>query len=321
MNKPEVRGQRSGFRGAAWGVLLGLLAGCASTKPSFTDEEWVSNITTGRGCHERGDERRAADAFGRAQARARALDDPEALAVAAVNRAVCLLRVDRAAEAREGIEEALADSRVSAERRLELQAAGARAELALGRWEEARSRAGAVLETNPSALLAAQARLVQAGAALAQLDAPAAEQTLAVLPAAAWARLPPNLQAERAECEARIAAMLESPDGARHWQDEAADLWRRAGRLPEMARARAEAGRQARAAGDLATACDRFRRAAKSLWAQGIQAEAARVLEEGVRCAERLQDEGVGESMAKLLVTFQAELRRKDPGKAEKEHE
>ena len=71
-----------------------------------------------------------------------------------------------------------------------------------------------------------------------------------------------------------------------------------------MARALAEAGRQAQAAGDGAGACDRFYRAARSLWAQGVQTEAIQVLEEGVEAAEQLDDEAIAKKMAELFVTF-----------------
>ena len=108
--KAEVRGQRSevreqgsGFRAGearfrgSWAaaLVLMLLAGCATPPaPSVTDEDWVSHVTTGRGLYARGDYRRGASAFERAQVRARALDDADALAVAAVNRAQCLLADD-----------------------------------------------------------------------------------------------------------------------------------------------------------------------------------------------------------------------------------
>ncbi|HXK79916.1 MAG TPA: hypothetical protein PLB42_07025, partial [Kiritimatiellia bacterium] len=106
-----------------------LLAGCATPPaPQVTDEDWVSHVTTGRGLYARGDYRRGASAFERAQVRARAMDDANALAVAAVNRAQCLLAEDQPGEARTAIEEALADPRVSRDRRMELLAAGARAD-------------------------------------------------------------------------------------------------------------------------------------------------------------------------------------------------
>ena len=66
----------------------------------------------------------------------------------------------------------------------------------------------------------------------------------------------------------------------------------------------AEAGRQARAAGNLPGACDRLYRASRSQWAQGLQAEAVRTLEEGVACAEELKDEAMGKRMAELFVTY-----------------
>lgn len=289
-----------------------LLVGCAAPKVQFTDGDWVSHITTGRGCYERGDFRRGADAFGRAQERARALDDAEALAVASANRAVCLQQVGQAAEALAGVEEALADARVSSARQLELQVVGARAELALGQPDNARMRAAGVLKSNPPPLLRAQALLVQGGADLAQMEAAAAERTLTRLSPAVWRSLPASLRAERAELEARTAAMLESPDGAWAWHEEAAQLWQDAGRLPDMARALAEAGRQAWAAGASAAASDRFWRAARSLWAQGLCAEAAQVLEEGVACAAAFKDEAAGQRLADLLVTFQSKTRPMD---------
>ena len=62
-----------------------LVAGCATPpEPQFMDADWVSHVTTGRGAYERGDYRRAAEAYGRAEQRAQALDDADALAVAAV---------------------------------------------------------------------------------------------------------------------------------------------------------------------------------------------------------------------------------------------
>lgn len=106
--------------------------------------------------------------------------------------------------------------------------------------------------------------------------------------------------------------MLESPDGAWTWQEKAVRLWQDAGRLPDMARALAKAGRQAWAAGASEAASDRFWRAARSLWAQGLRDEAVHVLEEGVACAAAFKDEAAGQRLADLLVTFQSETRPMD---------
>ena len=314
IQKSEFRSQNSKHEDgkpvirAGWIMTLAavMLASCASPKPAqFTDANWVSDTTTGRGCYERGDFRRAADAFARAQQRARALDDADALAVAAVNRAVCLLADDQAKEALAGVDEALADTRVAAARRVELLVAGARAEVALDRADDALARVDTALKLAPDATLKAQALMAQSTAWLAKKDAPAATKSLAEgMPSKDWDRLPASLQAEKAELEARIAAVAEKPAEALALQDKAAALWKKAGRLPEMARALAEAGRQAKASGDLEKACDRFYRSARSLWAQGIQPEAVKSLEEGVACAEELKDEAVGKRLADLFVTF-----------------
>ena len=305
--KTGARGQSSGFRGS-WvaAVAVALAAGCSTPpEPQFTDADWVSNATTGRGAYERGDFRRAADAYARAQQRARALDDADALAVSAVNRATCLLADGQAKEARMGIDEALSDARISAPRRAELLVAAARAEAALGKSDEAMARVGDALKLDPSPALKAQALLAKAGAELAKENPAAAAKALADgMSAKEWSRLPASLQAERAAMRASIAVAEKQPAEALARQDEASQLWKKAGRLPDMARALAEAGRQAQAAGDGAGACDRFYRAARSLWAQGVQTEAIQVLEEGVEAAEQLDDEAIAKKMAELFVTF-----------------
>lgn len=285
-------------------LLVALLAGCASPKAQFTDADWVSHATTGRGAYERGDYRRAADAFGRAQERARALDDADALAVAAVNRALSLVAAGQAAAAVAAADEALMDARISKSRRAELLAAGARAELAGKKPEAAVARAEDALKLDPEPTLRAQILLAKGAAELAREDAGMATKALEGLSAKEWGRLPASLRAEEKELLAKIATAGSRPAEAKARLDEAAVHWKEANRLPEMARALAEAGRQAKASGDLAGACDRFYRAARSLWAQEIRPEAARTLEEGVSCAEQLEDEAVAKRMAELFVTF-----------------
>ena len=291
-------------------LALGLGAGCAAPRAQFTDADWVSHSATGRGCYERGDFRRGADAYGRAEQRAQALDDADALAVAAVNRAVCLLAIGQAEPALQGANEALADARVAPGRQAELQVAAARAEVALGRFAPAQARLAAVLKSNPPPALRAQALLAQSAAELALGNPAGAGEILEKgLSAGAWAGLPPLLRAEHAVRLGEIAAVEKRPAEAAARQDEAAALWKQAGRLPEMARALAEGGRQAQAAGDWAGACDRFYRAARSLWTQGLQPDVVRVLEEGIECAEQLDDEDVGKKLAALFVTFKDEKR------------
>lgn len=290
-----------------WMAILafGFAAGCASPKPQFTDEDWVSHSTTGRGCYERGDFRRGADAYGKAEQRAQALDDADALAVAAVNRAVCWLADGKATESLASVAAALADPRVAKERQAELQVAGARAQLALDKPEEALAMAQAALKLDPAPALRAQALLAQSAAELKQGNAAAAAMALADgISAKQWDQLPAAIRAEYATRRADLAAAEQRTAGALMLQDEATALWRKAGRLPEMARSLAAAGRLAKASGDLAGACDRLYRGARSLWAQGLQLEATRTLEEGVACAAELDEAAVGKRMAELFVTF-----------------
>ena len=222
------RVQGSGFRGCWVAALVVVLAGCAAPQAAqFTDADWVSQATTGRGAYERGDYRRAAEAYARAEQRARALDDADALAVAAVNRAVCLLAAGQAEEARAGVDEALADARVSKSRQAELLVAGARAELALGKPDETLARVDSALKLAPDPVLKAQAVLAQSAAELAKGNAAQATQALSTgFSAKEWAQLPATICAEYAQQRARIAVVEQRPAAAAVLQDEAAVLWK-----------------------------------------------------------------------------------------------
>ena len=141
---------------------------------------------------------------------------------------------------------------------------------------------------------------------LAKKDSAAAAKVLSSgISSKEWAQLPGVLRAEYAARRSEIETTENRFAEAMTLQDEAAALWKKEGRLPEMARALAEAGRQAQLAGNLAGACDRLYRASRSLWAQGLQPEAVRTLEEGMACAEKLNDEAMGKRMAELVVTYQ----------------
>jgi len=292
------------------GMALLIMSGCSTPMPQFTDSEWISHSATGRGSYERGDMRRAADAYAKAANRARALDDADALAVTAVNRAVCLLAEDQAVEAQRGVTEALADSRVSPDRRAELGILASRIELALDQPDQAKQSATEILQMDLKPAVKAQALLAKSAAELALGETAQAAETLSKgLSPKAWKQLPAVFQADRAVLRADLAVANELSKDAVAYQSSAADLYRQADRLTEMAEALAEAGRLNRASGDLSAACDQLYRAARSLWAQGAEEAAAGVLAEGIACAEELQDEAVGLRMAELGVTFKRESR------------
>lgn len=299
--------------GIGWlcaGIVLGSLAGCSTPAPQFTDSEWISHSATGRANYERGDTRRAADAYAKAARRARALDDADALAVTAVNRAVCLLAEEQAVEAQRSVAEALADPRVSTARRAELGILASRIDLALDQPEQAKQSARDVLQMELTPAVKAQALLARSAAELALGETAQAADTLSKgLPAKAWKQLPAVFRADRAVRLADLAVANDSAQEAAAYQTTAADLYRQADRLSEMAEALAAAGRQNRASGQLPAACDQLYRAARSLWAQGEEEEAMGVLAEGITCAEELQDPAVGLRMAELGVTFKKETR------------
>jgi len=307
------RGRHSAFRRVdRWvflGVVLtlGMAAGCSTPQPRLTDADWVSHSTTGRGAYERGDFRRAGDAYGRALLRAQALDDAEAVAITSVNRAICLLADGRAVEADLILEAALGDSRVPPVRRAELLVARARTSLAREQPDDALAQGEEALAPSTTR---AQARLARSAAWLAKGDPTSAGLELAEgMTDRQWNRLPVAVLAERLERLGQIdAAFGDCPSAANHF-DAAADRWGEAVRLPERARALAQAGRHYRGAGDPAAAGDRFYRAARSLWALRLADEAVQVLDDGVACAAAADDEVLGRKMAALVVTFQGQSR------------
>ncbi len=255
-------------------LALGLLAGCASPPAAqFTDGDWVSQSTTGRGSYDRGDYRRAADAYGRAEQRARALDDADALAVAAVNRAVCLLAEGKAREALAGVDEALADARVSKARQAELKVAGARASVALGKSEEASVPSGRGADTRSFVHVAGTGLAGEERSGIgSRRQFRGGEDALG-----------------RALREGMVEAPRASPCGtggtpgenggggtsARRMPCESLTNRPRCGKKPAACRRWPgpwpRRGSRPRPPGDLAGACDRFYRAARSLWAQGLQ--------------------------------------------------
>ncbi len=304
---------RIGLAGCVVVLTAGIFAGCSTPVPQFTDSDWISHTATGRGNYERGDYRRAADAYARAALRAQALDDADAVAVSAVNRAVCLLAEEKPAAAQAGVAEALADPRVSSSRRAELGVMASRIQLALGQAEKARQFADDVLKMKLTPAVKAQALLAKSASELALNDVKQAAETLSAgLSANVWEQLPVAFQAEKAVRQAEIAAANALLQEAAAYQTAAANLYRQADRLSEMANALASAGRLNRESGNKAAACDQLYRAARSLWAQGRVDEAAAVLAEGQTCAEELKDEFTVLRMAELSVTFENESRLAD---------
>lgn len=291
--------------------LYGLLcAGCASVPPppapAAPDAEWVSNIQTGRNGWQQADFERAAAAFARAVKRARALDNPEAAAVAAIDRARCVqeleyadalarlndpLLAEKGPRPMEGyrasvvadLRAALQDSRLPLARRDELT-------VTLAEWlppDEAllllvnlTQRADSL----PSALRARMA-LVCAQDALAQGDLKALHDALMCFPTGKKAgELPLTLRARREVLLAHSVRGVPYLVGL----EKAVEWFRRAERpdavavtlLSAMEACTGEANCDASVPIPLDVVFDMLCRAASSCHAQGYAALAARVLDE-----------------------------------------
>jgi tetratricopeptide (TPR) repeat protein len=278
------------------------LGGCVSPKPFFSDSDWIAHTTTGKAAYQRGDLRAASDAHALAQKRAEALDDAEALAVASVNRAVVLLADGKQLEARSNLADSLADVRVSPRRRTELLSIEARSLYELGDLDASLLAIASALQLSPYPRIQAQLHLVQCSVFIQQGKAEAAQS---ILDGAFFQKQLESLfsaiQAEHAELNARIAETQGRHQEAMKSYDAASILWKEAARLPKMARALANAGRQAKLFGDGFGAGDRLYRSARSLWAQGMADEALSVMGEATEIAATAEDHSLGRRLAEWL--------------------
>ena len=249
------------FLALAVAFTLSVAAGCATggskaapdSAAPVADKEWHSLVKSGRGCYLRNDFKAALPLFAAAAERSRALDDPNGLAVALLDRARCLEEMeiatllatrDKAAasgapavvensflsERMRLLNELLAlrsDTRLPARRRAELDVAVA----GLPRPpDEARADLEAIVARTPPDLLspADRARLLFARVAPLEPGAPDACDLLEQCPPDA--ELPPSLRARRQillvpYCGADELAALES----------AAAIYRGAGRADGVA--------------------------------------------------------------------------------------
>ncbi|MCX7818568.1 MAG: hypothetical protein N2652_05075 [Kiritimatiellae bacterium] len=276
---------RGGDRAVAVGaaaVMLAMCLGCRSPQPlppAVPDPEVRRLAGAARRVWELGDAEAAARLYREALARARALDEPAAIAGTAGSLAVCLYELGNAAAAAPLVREAIVAAGRAGRVEPDLMVLDGRVRLGVGDLDGAARAAEAALRAaqpgtegrTAARLLAAQIAIAQSNIAVAAESLAAARRELpqsASAPLRAWAE-------EVAAAERELAG--DPAGGGRAWLEAA--HWRgRASQPARVARALVAAMRAFERAGEPLAAADAALRAARAL-AATRPAEARALLE------------------------------------------
>lgn len=279
------------------GVVLAvvILSGCSTTKPvRVVDPEVATFADLAREAYDKSNFGQAVKLYGRALARARAADDALEIGNNAYNMAACLIALERYADARIPLREAAREfERIG----VEISAAellDAKAARLDGKPDEAQQIADRVLaELKPgeNAAYRAQALLVRAQVACDRRDAAAARAEVELAKREMKKLRNPYLEAAIHGVLGRVALIEEAPAVAAAEFDLEAGLCRGAGKYRDMAMALGRAGQAFGEADQASVSADRYHRAARSLFAQGDELAALKMVESALKAAEKAGDQ------------------------------
>jgi tetratricopeptide (TPR) repeat protein len=278
-----------------------LLTACASPKPSTVDPVIAQFASSASAAYERGALAQSAVFYEQALARARVLDDGVEIGRAAYNLAACRLALGSAKDTLSLLPEA----------QLELQRAGmttedvlvlqAKAQLALGRKDDARKTIDGILAAKSSPSARAGALVLSGGMSCDAGDRIGAEAELLKAREAARNVDDDSIKASLLQLSGSIAGMSHRWNDAARDHDAEAALLQRVGRYREMAEALSRAGVAYQKASLGQAATDRFYRSARSLFAQGDAVAALKTLDRGFAANKDAGDETLQAQLASLL--------------------
>jgi len=264
----NVRGLTAPGR-LVFAAIVAWLPGCIPNHGPTGDRELRAAATAAQLAFGEGRLGLAAQMYDRALLRARAMDDSPAIADAAYNLAACLTEMGNYQQARDTLDEALAEARRSGGRVIDVLLVKATLARLQKKPSEVFAVAAQVLSHHPPPTAAerSQAYLVEAEAACDADDSHAAARYLAQVNVAALSSAP--LQARLAEARGRIAVLNKDWKGAATEFDRAAELWRGARRYSSMSHDLGHAADAYAAGGLIGFAADRYYRAARSAFGLG----------------------------------------------------
>ncbi len=316
MSKSEVRSPKSKA------VLVSLLiaafsAGCSTPPPPSPEKIELSRVTkAARAAFEKGSASQAARLYARALNMARVQDDPVEIGNNAYNLAACLIDIGEYGSARSFLREAKSEYerlKRPATMALLLDAKAARLQ---GNADEAVALADEVLASlKPGdggayplqvALLKTQIACDRNDISLSKAEFEKARNELR-------ATEDLTLKAEASGVAGRIALLENDPARAAQEYDRQADGYRRAGKYRDMALSLGAAGQAYLKADVLVPAVDCFYRAARSLYAQGDEFAALKMIEAALASGEQAGDR---ESLVRIRALFEEIKKEVEDGKA-----
>jgi tetratricopeptide (TPR) repeat protein len=294
-------------------VLILFAAGCATPPPAKPADPELSRLTSAaRTMFERGSPEGAARLYLRALDKARAADDPHEIGMAAYNLGACMIDLEQYEEARGLLKEAEIEFQRTDRETADIVLLDAKALRLGGKYDEAVKRADEILpavKTGDKDVYRAQAHLLKAQVACDRGEAEWAHKEMGKAEDALGAMSDVMLEAEAAGVAGRVLLLEKGPEKAGGEFDRQAGLYRKAGKHRAMALALGRAGQAYAEANDPFHAGDRFYRSARSLFAQGDDVGALRMLEGGLAAAEKSQDE---DSIARAVALFKEIRKRTD---------
>ena len=293
-------------------VLLCLLAsmasGCRSPRPDVDaarpDPYYQRMITSGHAAFERGDIGRAAELYENAWTRAQVMDRPVAIAASAYNLALCRIALGDLYEGRALLQTSQHASQQAGRDDSDARIAEAEVTRRMGdsktAWDLTDSLL-AVLEGRRARSQRVQLHTVRALIALEEDDVSTAQEEWEQAENDLRRDTPARLQARAAEVQGRIRQARGELLNAAGAFDRETELYRNAGRFPDMARAMIRAADAYHSAGQDVDAVNRYYRAARHFAAEDQPVEALRQIEKSLPLLEQINDPALEKRVGRLV--------------------
>jgi len=271
------------------------LVGCMTSKPEVRVDSDMSRLTKSAAqLFERGQVESAARQYSRALGLARAEDNSLEIAISAYDLGACLIALERYETAQVFLGEARGEFERAGKPVADVMILQAKAARLLGQTDAAASIAAEILPSLKSGAndsYRMQVLLLEAHIACDRKDTIAAKASLTNLQQLEKKISDPVVKADVAGVMARIQQLDNDPAKAAEESDKQAELYKQAKKYRDMAFSLGRAGQFYLDAGILLPAGDRFYRSARSLYAQGDDVAALKMLEQSLNAAQKAQDQ------------------------------
>lgn len=283
--------------GGPWALLAGacLLASCSTPPPPSPEKTELARVTqAARTAFEQSSASQAARLYVRALKMARVQDDPAEIGNNAYNLAACLIVLGDYEDARDLIREAKREFERAKHSQTMLLLLEAKAARLQGHLDEALALTGQVLTSlkdRDAGSYPLQVFLLKTQIACDRKDAAAAKVEFANVEKELRKNQDGALKADAAGVAGQIALLENDPARAAQAYDQQADDFKRTRKYRDMALALGSAGQAYLQANLLGPAVDRFYRAARSLYAQGDELAALKMIESAMVAGEKAGDQ------------------------------